>query len=134
LRGSTSLSTSKAKPKFKLKQDGGRRPAITVQRKGRAVRPALSSARAWSSSIPLIEQTNAAAYEAYVKGRYFMLQPSEMSIQRSQDFFEQSIAADPGFALAHVGLSNYFGTTDMIAPGEAMPRAKALAYANYLWD
>lgn len=104
------------------------------------------------SPSPLIEQTNAAAYEAYVKGRYFMLQPLEANVRRAREYFEQSIAADPDFALAHVGLSNYFGTTDTIAPEEAMPRAKAsalralaldenlaaahaaLAYVNYFWD
>jgi len=79
------------------------------------------------TATPAIEQTNAAAYEAYMKGRYFMLQPSEASWAKSRDFFEQSIAADPGFALAHVGLSNYYGTTDTIPPSEAMPRAKASA-------
>ena len=101
---------------------------------------------------PLIRQTNAAAYEAYVKGRYFMLQPLEASVRRSREYFEQAIAADPDFAPAHVGLSNYFGTTDTIAPEEAMPRAKtsalralaidenlasahaALAYVHYFWD
>ena len=76
---------------------------------------------------PVIEQTNAAAYEAYVKGRYFMLQPSEASWAKSRDFFEQSIAADPGFALAHVGLANYYGITDSMPPAEAMPKAKASA-------
>jgi TolB-like protein/DNA-binding winged helix-turn-helix (wHTH) protein/Tfp pilus assembly protein PilF len=76
---------------------------------------------------PAIEQTNAAAYEAYVRGRYFMLQPSEASWAKSRDFFEQAIAADPRFALAHVGLSNYYGTTDTIPPAEAMPKAKASA-------
>jgi len=75
----------------------------------------------------LIEQTNAAAYEAYVKGRYFLQQPSEASWLKSRDFFEQSIAADPDFALAHVGLSNYYGITDMMPPAEAMPKAKASA-------
>jgi TolB-like protein/DNA-binding winged helix-turn-helix (wHTH) protein/Flp pilus assembly protein TadD len=101
---------------------------------------------------PLIEQTNAAAYEAYVKGRYFMLQPSEASWLKSRDYFEQSLAADPDFALAHVGLSNYYGVTDSIPPAEAMPKAKAsalralaldenlaaahaaLAYVHYFWD
>ena len=100
----------------------------------------------------LIEQTNAAAYEAYVKGRYFLLQPSEAAWKKSRDFFEQSIAADPDFAMAHVGLSNYYGTTDEIPPAEGMARAKAsaqralalddnlaaahaaLAYVNYFWD
>jgi len=79
------------------------------------------------TAAPLIEQTNAAAYEAYVKGRYFMLQPSEASWLKSRDYFEQSLAADPDFALAHVGLSNYYGVTDSIPPAEAMPKAKASA-------
>jgi TolB-like protein/DNA-binding winged helix-turn-helix (wHTH) protein/Tfp pilus assembly protein PilF len=101
---------------------------------------------------PLIKQTNAAAYEAYVKGRYFLQQQSEESWLKSREFFEQAIAADPDFALAHVGLSNYYGTTDTIPPAEAMPMAKAsalralaldeqlasahaaLAYVHYFWD
>jgi TolB-like protein/DNA-binding winged helix-turn-helix (wHTH) protein/Flp pilus assembly protein TadD len=77
--------------------------------------------------LPLIEQTNAAAYEAYVKGRYFLQQQSEASWLKSREFFEQSIAADPNFALAHVGLSNYYGITDVLPPAEAMPKAKASA-------
>lgn len=101
---------------------------------------------------PPIAQTNAAAYEAYVKGRYFLQQPSEAAWLRTREFFEQSLAADPNFALAHVGLSNYYGITDSIPPAEAMPKAKAsalralaldenlasahaaLAYVHYFWD
>jgi TolB-like protein/DNA-binding winged helix-turn-helix (wHTH) protein/Flp pilus assembly protein TadD len=79
------------------------------------------------TTLPVIEQTNAAAYEAYVKGRYFLSQPSEASWRKSREFFEQSIAADPDFALAHVGLSNYYGTTDTIPPAEAMAHARASA-------
>jgi len=76
---------------------------------------------------PLIERTNAAAYEAYVKGRYFIHQATEESWAKGRDFFEQSIAADPGFAPAHVGLSAYYGITDSSPPAEAMPRARASA-------
>ncbi len=104
------------------------------------------------TAAPVMERTNAAAYEAYVKGRYFMLQPSEASWLKSRDYFEQSLAADPDFALAHVGLSNYYGITDTVPPAEAMPKAKAsalralslddnlaaahaaLAYVHYFWD
>ena len=76
---------------------------------------------------PLIKQTNAAAYEAYVKGRYFLVQQSEEAWRKSREFFEQSIAADPNFAPAHVGLSNAYGVTDVIPPAEAVPKAKASA-------
>jgi TolB-like protein/DNA-binding winged helix-turn-helix (wHTH) protein len=113
-------------------QSYGREPAsaLATQRElAREVAGIIRSRLAPSdrTASPLIEQTNTAAYEAYVKGRYFMLQPSEASWLKSRDYFEQSIAADPGFAPAHVGLSNYYGATDAIAPSEAIPKAKASA-------
>ena len=79
------------------------------------------------STTPMFQQTNPAAYEAYVKGRYFMQRHGEEQWARARAFFEQSIAADENFAPAHVGLSNYFLATDAVAPAEAMPRAKASA-------
>jgi TolB-like protein/DNA-binding winged helix-turn-helix (wHTH) protein/Flp pilus assembly protein TadD len=79
------------------------------------------------TTAPSIEQTNATAYEAFVKGRYFIQQATEESWVKGRDFFEQSISADPGFAPAHVGLSTYYGITDSIPPVEAMPKARASA-------
>ena len=79
------------------------------------------------SAVPALRQTNQAAYEAYVKGRYFIQRPDEASFHRAREFFEQSIAADPDFAAAHVGLSNYYVLTDYTAPAEAMPIAKRSA-------
>jgi TolB-like protein/DNA-binding winged helix-turn-helix (wHTH) protein/tetratricopeptide (TPR) repeat protein len=79
------------------------------------------------SATPVFQQTNPAAYEAYVKGRYFMQVPGETSLARAREFFEQAIAADPDFAPAHVGLSNYFVLTDSMPGDAAMPRAKASA-------
>ena len=79
------------------------------------------------STTPSFQQTNPAAYEAYVKGRYYLQRPDEASMARGRAFFEQSIAADSNFAPAHVGLSNYFVVTDAVAPAEAMPRAKTSA-------
>jgi TolB-like protein/DNA-binding winged helix-turn-helix (wHTH) protein/tetratricopeptide (TPR) repeat protein len=79
------------------------------------------------STPPLVQQTNPAAYEAYVKGRYFLQLPGEPGMLRAREFFEQSIAADPNFAPAHVGLSNYFVLTDALPSAEAMPRAAASA-------
>jgi TolB-like protein/Tfp pilus assembly protein PilF len=79
------------------------------------------------TATPLVDRTNPAAYEAYVKGRYFLQQQSEEAWLKSRQFFEESVKADPDFALAHVGLSNAYGITDAIPPSEAMPRAKASA-------
>jgi TolB-like protein/DNA-binding winged helix-turn-helix (wHTH) protein/Tfp pilus assembly protein PilF len=79
------------------------------------------------STPPVFHQTSPSAYEAYVKGRYFMQRQDEESWLRGREFFEQSIAADPTFAPAYVGLANYYVTTDLVPPAEAMPRAKANA-------
>jgi TolB-like protein/DNA-binding winged helix-turn-helix (wHTH) protein/tetratricopeptide (TPR) repeat protein len=79
------------------------------------------------STTPIFQQTNPAAYETYVRGRYFLQQPGEASMVKARGFFEQSIAADQNFAPAHVGLSNYFVLTDGVPPAEAMPKAMASA-------
>jgi TolB-like protein/DNA-binding winged helix-turn-helix (wHTH) protein/tetratricopeptide (TPR) repeat protein len=79
------------------------------------------------TASPAVRQTNPAAYEAYLKGRYFLQRPGEPHMAKARAFFEQAIAADPGFAPAHVGLSNYFLYTDAVAPAEAMARARASA-------
>lgn len=76
---------------------------------------------------PAFHQTSAAASEAYLKGRYFLQRPGAGHLLRARQFFEQSIVADPEFALAHVGLSHYFLGTDAVAPAEAMARARSSA-------
>jgi TolB-like protein/DNA-binding winged helix-turn-helix (wHTH) protein len=79
------------------------------------------------SAPPPLQATNPQAYEAYLRGRYFMQRVDEATRVRARESFEQSIAADPNFAPAHVGLANYFVLTDLLPPSEAMPRAKASA-------
>ncbi len=79
------------------------------------------------SMIPVVQQTTPAAYEPYLKGRYFMQRADEASMARARGFFEQSIAADPNFAPAHVGLAGYYLVTDSIAPADAMPKARRSA-------
>jgi TolB-like protein/DNA-binding winged helix-turn-helix (wHTH) protein/tetratricopeptide (TPR) repeat protein len=79
------------------------------------------------SPATALRPTSAQAYEAYVKGRYFMQQPGEASMARARGLFEQAIAADPAFAPAHVGLATYYLFTDTIAPAEAIPRAETSA-------
>ena len=78
-------------------------------------------------AAPTLQSTTPAAYEAYLKGRYFLQQGGESSAARARQFFEHAIAADPKFAAAHAGLAHYFVTTDALAPSEAMPRAESSA-------
>jgi DNA-binding winged helix-turn-helix (wHTH) protein/TolB-like protein/Flp pilus assembly protein TadD len=64
---------------------------------------------------------SAAAWEAYVRGRYFWQRRNEESLRRAMDCFRQALELDPGFAEAHAGLADCFVLLPLYA-GEA-PRA-----------
>ena len=49
---------------------------------------------------------SATAYQLYLKGRYYLNQRSPGAVDKARDLFEQAIAADPGYALAHAGLAD----------------------------
>lgn len=46
------------------------------------------------------------AYDLYLRGRYFANQRSEASFHTAIDFYNQSAAKDPNFALAYAGLAD----------------------------
>ncbi|MBK8813767.1 MAG: protein kinase [Acidobacteria bacterium] len=48
------------------------------------------------------------AYEAYLRGRYYWNQFTPDSLSKAREAFEAAIAADPGYALAHVGLADFY--------------------------
>ena len=48
------------------------------------------------------------AYEAFLKARYHEARVTPESMERSRHYYEQAIALDAGFALAHVGLAFYY--------------------------
>ncbi len=73
---------------------------------------------------------NLAAYEAYLKGRYFWNQRTEMGLRKGIEFFQQAIQLDPTNALAHSGLADSYtglGYLSYMAPKDAFPQAKAAA-------
>ena len=72
-----------------------------------------------------------AAYEAYLRGRYFCNKRTGETLKKAREYFEQAIAKEPSYASAHSGLADtyfysgyYFGKMD---PTEAMPRARDAA-------
>jgi TolB-like protein len=70
------------------------------------------------------------AYEAYLKARHCMAAFTRESLPRSRDFYEQAIALDAGFALAHSGLA--MALVSLVLPGitaahSAMPLARSAA-------
>lgn len=51
---------------------------------------------------------NVAAYQAYLKGRYFWNKRTEAGLYKSIDYFTEAVHADPDYALAYVGLANAY--------------------------
>jgi TolB-like protein/DNA-binding winged helix-turn-helix (wHTH) protein len=87
-----------------------------------AIKLELSPGAAARHTSP--KHVNAEAYEAYLKGRYFMQKRDESAL-RAKDYFQQAIQLDPGYAPAYAGLSDFYVLT--LPPKEALPKAKEYA-------
>jgi tetratricopeptide (TPR) repeat protein len=73
------------------------------------------------------------AYSAYLRGRYLWNRRTPDSVQRAIRCFEEAIAQDPGYPLAHAGLADCYALltsihVGAIAPKEGMP--KTISAAN----
>jgi serine/threonine protein kinase/Tol biopolymer transport system component/tetratricopeptide (TPR) repeat protein len=73
---------------------------------------------------------NPEAYEAYLKGRYFWNKFTNEYFEKAHDHFKEAIELDPDYALAYVGVADYFNWAAILglaAPRECFPQAKAAA-------
>jgi TolB-like protein/Flp pilus assembly protein TadD len=74
---------------------------------------------------------NPAAYDAYLRGRYFYSRLSDEAVSKGIAQYREAIRLDPGFAPAYAGLSDaYFwagGMEEEISAADAMPQIKAAA-------
>ncbi|HEY4842813.1 MAG TPA: tetratricopeptide repeat protein [Terriglobales bacterium] len=70
---------------------------------------------------------NPEAYELYLKGRFYLRQRTFDAIDKSIDYFQNSIGKDPGFALAYAGLADSYLARATGLPQEYDPKAKAAA-------
>jgi adenylate cyclase len=75
---------------------------------------------------------NPQAHEAYLKGRYFLSNPSPENLPKALAQFERAIQLDPGFAQAYAGLSDAYTFAWVIDEGSfppviVMPKAQAAA-------
>jgi serine/threonine-protein kinase len=68
-----------------------------------------------------------AAYEAYLKGRFYSHRGTEHDWQQARQYFEQAAQIDPNYASAYAGLADYYWSTDALPPRVAMPKAKQYA-------
>ena len=79
--------------------------------------------------VPLVKRytENLDAYNLYLKGRFELYKMTREGLDASKHLFEQAIALDPNYALAHDGLAYCWyseGFLGFVAPKEAMPKAK----------
>ncbi|MDQ2979884.1 MAG: protein kinase [Acidobacteriota bacterium] len=74
---------------------------------------------------------NPAAYDAYLKGRYFFNRPSDENLSKAINLFEETVKLDPKYAPAFSGLSDAYlwaGYNEGVWTGsEARPKAKSAA-------
>ena len=64
-----------------------------------------------------------AAYDALLKARHFVWQPSRESLEKAREFYEQAIAIDPAYSRAHSELRAYFSQLTILG---FMPAHKAV--------
>ena len=62
--------------------------------------PGIARAARYTPSVP--------AYEAFLKARYHEVRIAPESLELSRQYYEQAIALDAGFAMAHMGLALYY--------------------------
>jgi TolB-like protein/DNA-binding winged helix-turn-helix (wHTH) protein/Tfp pilus assembly protein PilF len=73
---------------------------------------------------------NAAAYQDYLRGRYFWNKRTAGDLQKAIDEFGRAVEKDPNFALPYTGLADSYqllAEYGAAAPDEAFPKAKAAA-------
>jgi DNA-binding winged helix-turn-helix (wHTH) protein/TolB-like protein/tetratricopeptide (TPR) repeat protein len=75
---------------------------------------------------------NNQAYQLYMQGRFFWNKRTIDGVEKSLDYFQKAIAADPKYALAYAGLADSYTLAgsygySILPPREAMPKAEAAA-------
>ena len=73
---------------------------------------------------------NLQAYNLCLRGRYYWYRRTAETIQKAIGFYEQALAEDPDYALAHSGLADChssLGFYGVLSPAEARSRAEAAA-------
>lgn len=73
-------------------------------------------------------RVNPEAYEAYLKGRYFLSKGT--GVERSLEYFNKAITVDPAYAVPYAGLADCYillGVLYLRRPREVFPKAKEFA-------
>ncbi len=70
------------------------------------------------------------AYQLYLKGRYYWDKRTPEALNKGREYFQQAIDKDPSYALAYLGLAEYYSAVADYTPvpySETMPKARANA-------
>src|SRR5437016_2350979 len=70
------------------------------------------------------------AYQLYLKGRYYWDKRTPEALNKGRDYFQQAVERDPNYALAYVGLAEYFAVISdyaYIPYSETNPKVKTYA-------
>lgn len=81
-------------------------------------------------SIAKVPTANTAAYELYLKGRFFWNKRTGADLKRAIDYFNQAIAKDPNYALAYAGLADSYTLLSVFSaasPQDSIPQARVAA-------
>jgi len=82
------------------------------------------------NEIQVHNTNNPEAYNLYLMGRYFWYKRTADALRKSIDYFEQSLAIDPDYALAYSGLADGFlmlVAYDHLPKATGFPKAKEYA-------
>lgn len=82
--------------------------------------------------LKTVKPVDPAAYESYLKGRYFWNKRTADGLKVALAYFNQAIEEDPTYAQAYAGLADSYDLLGdweygVMAPNEAYPKAKAAA-------
>ena len=72
---------------------------------------------------------SSAAYDAYLKGRFFWHRMTTDAIRRSMAYFNEALSLDPSFAPAYAGLADCYAQMGSVRVGQMKP-LEALAKAH----
>jgi TolB-like protein/Tfp pilus assembly protein PilF len=102
----------------------------------RAIADRLQVTLAGEAGEPLVRPPTESieAYDLYLKGRFFVNRIADAKGEdprKGIDFFEQALALDPGYALAHAGIADAYSFLGQVGPilppKQALPKAREAA-------
>ena len=70
------------------------------------------------------------AYQLYLKGRYYWDKRTPETLNKGRDYFQQAVDRDPNYALAYVGLAEYYAVISdytYVPYSESNPKVKTYA-------